>query len=128
VPVDDAHTQVFVVYFTPNDTDRAPADGDTPWEYFPIRNEKGEYRLEHVLVQDAMAWETQGAPTDRTREHLGVGDEGIILLRKLVREQIDKVRKGAEPLGVIRDPRMNQIIEFDVINERIGLMGSRRVA
>ena len=128
VPVDDAHTQVFVVYFTPNDTDRAPADGDTPWEYFPIRNEKGEYRLEHVLVQDAMAWETQGAPTDRTREHLGVGDEGIILLRKLVREQIDKVRKGGEPLGVIRDPRMNQIIEFDVINERIGLMGSRRVA
>ena len=128
VPVDDAHTQVFVVYFTPNDTDRAPADVDTPWEYFPIRNEKGEYRLEHVLVQDAMAWETQGAPTDRTREHLGVGDEGIILLRKLVREQIDKVRKGAEPLGVIRDPRMNQIIEFDVINERIGLMGSRRVA
>jgi hypothetical protein len=45
-----------------------------------------------------------------------------------VREQIDKVRKGGEPLGVIRDPRMNQIIEFDVINERIGLMGSRRVA
>ncbi len=128
VPVDDAHTQVFVVYFTPNDTDRAPADGDTPWEYFPIRNEKGEYRLEHVLVQDAMAWETQGAPTDRTREHLGVGDEGIILLSILVREQIDKVRKGGEPLGVIRDPRMNQIIEFDVINERIGLMGSRRVA
>ena len=81
-----------------------------------------------MLVQDAMAWETQGAPTDRTREHLGVGDEGIILLRKLVREQIDKVRKGGEPLGVIRDPRMNQIIEFDVINERIGLMGSRRVA
>jgi hypothetical protein len=41
-------------------------------------------------------------------------------------EQIDKVRKGGEPVGVIRDPRMNRIIEFDVINERIGLVGSQR--
>jgi 5,5'-dehydrodivanillate O-demethylase oxygenase subunit len=126
VPVDDAHTQVFVVYFTPNDTDHSPADGDTPWEYFPIRNEKGEYRLEHVLVQDAMAWETQGAPTDRTKEHLGVGDEGIILLRKVLREQIEIVKKGGEPLGVVRDSSKNRLIEFDVINERIGLFGQQQ--
>ena len=72
-----------------------PPTRDTPWEYFPIRDEKGEYGLEHVLVQDAMAWETQGAPTDRTQEHLGVGDEGVILLRKIVREQIEIVRKAA---------------------------------
>lgn len=126
VPVDDAHTQVYVVYFTPNDTDRSPADGDTPWEYFPIRDEKGEYRLEHVLVQDAMAWETQGAPTDRTQEHLGVGDEGIIILRKLLREQIETVRKGGEPIGVVRDPVKNRVIEFDVINERVGLFGKQQ--
>jgi 5,5'-dehydrodivanillate O-demethylase len=126
VPVDDAHTQVYVVYFTPNETDRSPADGDTPWEYFPIRDEKGEYRLEHVLVQDAMAWETQGAPTDRTQEHLGVGDEGIIILRKLLREQIEIVRRGGEPLGVVRDLAQNQIIEFDVINERVGLFGKQQ--
>ena len=122
VPVDDTHTQIYVVYFSPNDTDLSPADGDAPWEYFPIRDDKGQYRLDHVLVQDAMAWETQGAITDRTQEHLGVGDEGIIIFRKLLHEQIDRVRKGGEPLGVIRDPQMNRIIEFDVINERIGLL------
>lgn len=126
VPVDDAHTQVFVVYFTPNETDKSPADGDTPWEYFPIRDEKGEYRLSEVLVQDAMAWETQGAPTDRTQEHLGVGDEGIILLRKLLREQIERVRNGKDPVGVVRDPQQNRLIEFEVINERIGLFGNQR--
>ena len=126
VPVDDAHTQVFVVYFTPTDTDHSSPDGDVPWEYFPIRDEKGEYRLEHVLVQDAMAWETQGAPTDRTLEHLGVGDEGIILLRKILREQIEIVRRGGEPLGVIRDPSKNCLIEFDVINERVGLFGKQQ--
>jgi 5,5'-dehydrodivanillate O-demethylase len=126
VPVDDAHTQVYVVYFEPNETDRSPADADAPWQFFPMRNEQGQYRLDQVLVQDAMAWETQGAITDRTQEHLGVGDEGIISFRKLLREQIETVRKGDEPLGVIRDPQMNQIIEFDVINERIGLYGSQR--
>jgi 5,5'-dehydrodivanillate O-demethylase len=129
VPVDDAHTQVFVVYFTPNDTDKSPAEGDTPWEYFPIRDENGEYRLTEVLVQDAMAWETQGAPTDRTQEHLGVGDEGIILLRKILREQIEIVRSGGEPLGVVRDAKKNQLIEFEVLNERIGLFAKeKRVA
>jgi 5,5'-dehydrodivanillate O-demethylase len=126
VPVDDAHTQVFVVYFTPNDMDRSPAEADTPWEYFPIRDENGEYRLHEVLVQDAMAWETQGAPTDRTQEHLGVSDEGIILLRKLLREQIEVVRNGGEPLGLVRDPRKNHLIEFEVINERIGLFGKQQ--
>ncbi|HWH77038.1 MAG TPA: hypothetical protein VNT76_06685, partial [Candidatus Binatus sp.] len=126
VPVDDAHTQVFVVYFTPNETDKSPAEGDTPWEYFPIRDENGEYRLTEVLVQDAMAWESQGAPTDRTQEHLGVGDEGIILLRKILREQIELVRNGKDPVGVVRDPQKNRLIEFEVINERIGLFGKAK--
>lgn len=126
VPVDDAHTQVFVVYFTPNDADKTPADGDTPWEYFPIRDENGEYRLTEVLVQDAMAWETQGAPTDRTQEHLGVGDEGIILLRKILREQIEIVRNGGDPLGIVRDATTNSLIEFEVLNERIGLFGKKK--
>jgi hypothetical protein len=36
------------------------------------------------------------------------------------------VQKGGEPLGVIRDPQKNSLIEFDVINERIGLYGSER--
>jgi 5,5'-dehydrodivanillate O-demethylase len=126
VPVDDTHTQVYVVYFTPNESDISPADGDPPWEYFPIRDEKGAYRLEHVLVQDAMVWETQGALTDRTQEHLGVGDEGIIIFRKLLREQIEAVQKGGEPLGVVRDARINRLIEFDVINERVGLFGKQQ--
>jgi len=126
VPVDDAHTQVFVVFFNPNETDKSPASAETPWEYFPIRDENGEYRLTEVLVQDAMAWETQGAPTDRTQEHLGVGDEGIILLRKILREQIEIVRRGGEPMGIVRDSAQNRVIEFDVINERIGVLGKKK--
>jgi len=35
------------------------------------------------------------------------------------------VHGGGEPMGVIRDPEKNKIIEFDVINERIGLYRSK---
>jgi 5,5'-dehydrodivanillate O-demethylase len=76
-----------------------------------------------VSAQDAMAWETQGGVTDRTQENLGTSDSGVILLRKLLREQIEIVRAGGEPMGVIRNPEKNRIIDLDVINERIGLFG-----
>jgi 5,5'-dehydrodivanillate O-demethylase len=68
-----------------------------------------------------MAWETQGKVTDRTQEHLGTGDEGVVALRRLLKEQIERVRQGLDPLGIIRDPAKNEIIDLGVINERIGL-------
>ncbi len=72
-----------------------------------------------------MAWETQGAITDRTQEHLGHADRGIVMLRKLLREQIEIVQKGGDPLGVIRDPAKAKFIDLPVINERIGLYRSQ---
>ena len=50
-----------------------------------------------------------------------MSDRGLVILRKLYREQIDIVAKGGEPMGVIRDPAKNKIIDLNVINERIGL-------
>jgi phenylpropionate dioxygenase-like ring-hydroxylating dioxygenase large terminal subunit len=41
-----------------------------------------------------------------------------------LRGQIEIVRKGGDPIGVIRDPAKNKIIEFDVVNEMIGLYRS----
>jgi hypothetical protein len=43
-----------------------------------------------------------------------------------LREQIEIVRRGGEPLGVLRDPSKNRLIEFDVINERVGLFGKQQ--
>jgi len=77
-----------------------------------------------VSAQDSMAWETQGHLTDRATEHLGAGDEGVIDLRKLLKEQIERVQQGLEPIGIIRDPNKNQLIDLGVINERIGLFGN----
>jgi 5,5'-dehydrodivanillate O-demethylase len=121
VPIDDGHIKVYRVNFVPSTTERSPADQDPPFEYRPLKNEKGEYYMHIVSAQDSMAWETQGAIADRTREHLGVSDRGIVILRKLYREQIDIVAKGGEPMGIVRDPAKNKMIVLDVINERIGL-------
>lgn len=121
VPVDDTHTQVYRVNFVPSNSERSPLDRDPPFEYRPLKNEAGEYDMTIVSAQDSMAWETQGPIADRTQENLGASDVGIAALRRLLREQIEIVRNGGEPMGVLRDPAKNVIIDLDVINERIGL-------
>lgn len=60
--------------------------------------------------QDRMAWETQGGITDRGREHLGASDRGIILFRQMLKDQIERVQQGLDPLGVMREP--HDIIEL----------------
>ena len=121
VPVDDTHTQVYRVNFVPSAKERSPADIDPPFKFSLLKRSARDYAMDKVSAQDSMAWETQGAITDRRQEHLGVGDEGIILLRKLLKEQIELVQKGQEPMGIVRDPSRNHIIEFEVTNDRIGL-------
>jgi len=39
----------------------------------------------------------------------------------LLRKQIERVQQGLDPIGIIRDPEKNKIIDLGVINERIGL-------
>jgi hypothetical protein len=62
-----------------------------------------------VSAQDSLAWKTQGSLTDRTREHLEVEDEEVIELRQMLREQIERVWRGLDPIGVIGDPAKNQL-------------------
>ena len=99
-----------------------------PWRFTALKTGPRQYKMNMVPAQDSMAWETQGPLTDRTQERLGAGDEGIILFRKLLREQIEVVQRGGEPLGLVRDPEKNRVIEVDVINDRIGLHAPRTEA
>jgi hypothetical protein len=54
---------------------------------------------------------------DRTQEHLGASDVGVIKFRKDLFKQAEVVAAGGDPIGVIRDPASN---------ERIVVPGSRR--
>ena len=62
-----------------------------------------------MLSQDHLAWETQGPIADRSREHLSDSDRGVVLLRRVLKEQIERVQRGENPLGVIRDPQLAMI-------------------
>ena len=121
VPIDDTSTQVFMVTFSPDENVLSPPTADTPFEYVSMTDESGGYRMDMVLAQDVMAWETQGPIFDRSREHLSSADKGVVILRRLLREQIDKVHNGGTPLGVRPAAEDARLIELEVINERIGL-------
>jgi len=118
-PVDDEHTMHYNMSFVVS-KNHMPVDEDPPFETIHFKDEQGNFRLQHVTAQDALAWESQGPIMNRSTEHLGGDDRGVIMLRKLLREQIDVVRAGGDPLGTIRDPAQN-VIDFDLIHEPFGL-------
>jgi 5,5'-dehydrodivanillate O-demethylase len=112
-PVDDTHTQSFNLAFHPNDDGSFVEEpADAPVEYVVLKNEAGDFHMANFPSQDSMAWETQGALRDRSLEHLGVGDKGVAMLRRLLKEQIEIVKDGGDPMGVIRDPSKYSIIDF----------------
>jgi 5,5'-dehydrodivanillate O-demethylase len=112
-PIDDYNTQVIQFRFTPSkDGTAAPQPEDPPVEYIRTKNEDGEFHMENFSSQDQMAWETQGPIADRGNEHLGEGDRGVIMYRKLLREQILAVQEGKDPVGTNRDPAKDEIIRL----------------
>ena len=59
------------------------------------------------MNQDFTAWLGQGTIADRTREHLGESDRGVILLRRRMLEEAAVVARGGDPKAVVRDPAKN---------------------
>ena len=51
-------------------------------------------RADHVLIEDEVAQTGQGAIANRSREHLGRGDIGIVLLRKLWERELRALAEG----------------------------------
>jgi 5,5'-dehydrodivanillate O-demethylase len=105
VPIDDTNTwhMQYFCYTFPGEIE-VPEQEFVPYAEVPLTDEKGEYTLDYVLAQDMVAWYAQGEITDRSVEHLGESDQCVVAYRKLLREQIDLVAEGGEPINVFRDP------------------------
>ena len=119
VPIDDTHTMHFTVEFG------AMVEGKPAAKIMKddsaaglVENQFGVYKWDESIGwfargdQDRVAQESQGPIYDRTTEHLGYTDRGVILLRRLYKESIEAVQQGRDPLGVIRDPAKNQLIRL----------------
>jgi 5,5'-dehydrodivanillate O-demethylase len=115
VPIDDTttwHMQYFYYDF-PSELD-VPVQASVPYADVPLRDENGNYHLDYVLAQDMVAWYEQGEIADRTGEHLATSDTLVIAYRKLLREQIELVGAGKEPLNVFWDAAENDQLERQI--------------
>ena len=109
-PVDDAHTLVFSVCFTPK------VDGELP----ELPDGMSYHITDQLRVhreQDYRAIVSQGRVTSRTTERLASSDAGVILLRKLAMEGIRAVQAGRDPRGVRRSGPADEIIDLEQIVE-----------
>jgi 5,5'-dehydrodivanillate O-demethylase len=112
VPIDDTHTWHVFVVCSPSEDGRETEDTwDPPVEYMePYKTPPDQlhpftkFTMHHVLPQDHMAWETQGPIADRTIEHLAYSDRGIVMYRRMLEENIQRVQRGDDPICVMRDP------------------------
>ena len=111
LPMDDTHFRIYVA-------GRVRASGDLVrmrsrlngklWEELTEaehRSFPGDYEAQ--VSQGPIAWHSD--------EHLATSDRGVILVRKLLRRQLDALRDGQDPAGVSRDPDA-QPVRFDAGN------------
>ncbi len=113
VPIDDTHTWHvnYNAYHPPYGSNiKVPPQEDIPMYDVPYKDETGRFTVNFTIGQDTMAWVTQGPVADRTKEKLGESDKGIIMYRRLLREQMAIVEDGGEPMNVFRDPEKNKYI------------------
>ena len=86
--------------------------------YIPLRNKSNDYLIDRKLQkthsytgikgvseQDAAVQDSQGSIADRTREHLGPTDLGIMHFRKLVMESARALQQGEEPAQIRHQDR-----------------------
>ena len=120
VPVDDYHTYIVWICFTPNPDGSIVEDEGEPKVYYMEPHkyppEKSHPFAKYTMLaepdvqpQDTAMWETQGAIGDRTVEHLSFSDRGVVMLRRMLHENIEKVQMGLDPMGVYRDPNQDMI-------------------
>ena len=122
VPVDDTHTfHVSVYTWRAAPGASAPAQDAVPYRYVPLTGDDGRYITNILFNQDYMVWASQGPVARRDREKLGESDRGIILFRKLLREQLDIVSDGGDPMNVIRDPRKNERLSVPMEQVKFGM-------
>ena len=58
-----------------------------------------------INIHDQWACESQGRIPDRTKEHLGTTDKGIVLYRRILLDAIEKNAAGEKPLMMLDEQK-----------------------
>jgi 5,5'-dehydrodivanillate O-demethylase oxygenase subunit len=120
VPIDEENTLSVTWAFTRVPREQEPyVQERIPGWHGPVKDPAtGRWISSHVMNQDFVAWIGQGTIADRTREHLGTGDRGVILLRQRFLDDLAAIGRGEDPKGVIRDPAANVSVLLPVAERR----------
>jgi 5,5'-dehydrodivanillate O-demethylase oxygenase subunit len=106
VPVDDENTLSVAWFFMRVPQGREPyVQASVPTWVSPVRDECGNWIVSHFINQDIVGWVGQGTIADRSKENLRSSDVGITLMRKRFFEDLDRIAKGLDPSGIVRDPK-----------------------
>ncbi|MBK6004862.1 aromatic ring-hydroxylating dioxygenase subunit alpha [Ramlibacter ginsenosidimutans] len=117
VPIDDENTLSVTWKYTRVPKGREPyVQGSIPTWYGPLKDERGNWIDTHVMNQDFLAWVGQGVIADRTQEHLGASDRGIVAIRRRFFDELEKVAAGGDPKGIIRDPARNVKVQLPMMD------------
>ena len=99
LPIDDTHYRIYVAGRVKEKGELAKFksryNGKTWAELSPEEHQK--------FPGDTEAQVGQGAITFHSEEHLMSSDQGVSMLRNLLRNQVDIVAKGGDPVGVAFD-------------------------
>ena len=115
VPVDDTHTMHlwFNAYVPPKGVEVPKHLLEKVHTYEgPFMDAQGEFIVDNVDGQDMMAWISQGPIADRTLENLGATDKGVVMYRRMLKREMEKVQAGIDPMGLVRDSSRNQCINL----------------
>ena len=119
VPVDDENTLSVAWFFMRVPKGREPyVQEKVPAWISPTKDENGCWITSHVINQDIIAWVGQGRVADRTRENLGPGDLGIVMIRKQLFNDLDAVAQGRDPKAVIRNSNVAKCVELPFYQKR----------
>ena len=97
VPVDDTNFRLFHAMRVPEGFNGMPSLPGKKW------SEKSEEEHQR-FPGDWEAQVGQGPISLHSEENLAGSDKGIVMLRRLLKQQIKIVEDGGDPLGVIYDP------------------------
>jgi 5,5'-dehydrodivanillate O-demethylase oxygenase subunit len=119
VPIDNENTLSVTWKYTrvPREAEPYVQASIPTWEG-PVFDDAGNWITSHVMNQDFLAWAGQGRITDRSQEHLGASDRGIIMLRRRFFDEMEKIAQGREAKSVLRDPVRNVQVELPLMQRR----------
>lgn len=121
MPIDDCTTRTFTLRFYPTvNGEPWPKEQKDRIKPAPLmRGTRKQYDMATINGQDSAAQVSQGTIVDRTQEHLGYSDRGVIQVRKLWMNAIETCLKGRDPPNLIRDAAKNRLVHVDVIEKLV---------